>query len=255
MLPERAYLRRDRAESFGAIAASYDRYRPGYPTELIDDLVAGRPRTALDIGCGTGKAGRLLADRGVTVLGGEIDPLMADVARTHGLDVEVAGFEDWDPARRTFDLVVSGQAWHWVDPALAAPKVAALLAATGVFTAFWNWDEPDERSQAAIEAVYAAVGPELAAAVAPGADRRDNRPYLRDLEATGAFGSLQVRDYHWTRRHEIEEWIALLSTHSQHVLLGPERFAELAAGLRAALTAPVEVTGGTYAIIGREPRR
>ena len=30
---------RRRAESFGSVAAAYDRYRPSYPDALIDDLV------------------------------------------------------------------------------------------------------------------------------------------------------------------------------------------------------------------------
>ena len=36
--------------------------------------------------------------RGVPVLGIEIDERMADVARGHGVAVEVAAFETWDAA-------------------------------------------------------------------------------------------------------------------------------------------------------------
>src|SRR3954454_7614859 len=110
------HANRARAESFGAVAANYDRYRPGYPETLIDDLLALRPTDVLDIGCGTGKAARQLVARGLDVLGVEIDPEMAAVARAHGLAVEVVGFEQWEPAGRTFDLIVCGQAWHWIDP-------------------------------------------------------------------------------------------------------------------------------------------
>src|SRR5581483_6684340 len=113
----RPFRERDRAESFGSVARQYDRFRPSYPSELIDDLVALGPSDVLDVGCGTGKAGRLLADRGLDVLGVEIDPQMAEVARDHGLTVDVGSFEEWETAGRRFDLLVSGQAWHWVDPA------------------------------------------------------------------------------------------------------------------------------------------
>lgn len=48
-----------RALSFGVVAEAYERFRPGYPVELFDMVMAyaGHPvRTALEIGAGTGKA-------------------------------------------------------------------------------------------------------------------------------------------------------------------------------------------------------
>ncbi|MGW1675046.1 hypothetical protein [Streptomyces sp. NPDC002324] len=53
-----------RALSFGVVAEAYERFRPGYPVELFDMVMAyaGHPvRTALEIGAGTGKATRLFA--------------------------------------------------------------------------------------------------------------------------------------------------------------------------------------------------
>src|SRR5579875_1636628 len=118
------FVDRGRAESFGTVAANYDRFRPSYPPALIDDLVATGAHTVLDVGCGTGKAAVLLAARGLDVLGVEIDPKMAELARSHGVPVEVSSFEGWDAAGRMFDLLTCGQAWHWVDPARGVPKAA-----------------------------------------------------------------------------------------------------------------------------------
>jgi SAM-dependent methyltransferase len=95
--------------------------------ELVDALMADRPGRVLDVGCGTGKAARLFAARGCDVVGVEPDVRMASVAREHGLDVEVATFEEWDARGRVFDLVISGQAWHWVDPTIGAAKAATVL--------------------------------------------------------------------------------------------------------------------------------
>jgi hypothetical protein len=44
---------RDRAE-FGSAAERYDRYRPGHPSALIDELMSC-PTRALDVGRRTGK--------------------------------------------------------------------------------------------------------------------------------------------------------------------------------------------------------
>ena len=92
---------RDVAESFGSDAERYDRARPSYPGALVERIVAASPGPdVLDVGCGTGIAARLFQATGCGVLGVEPDARMADLARQSGVDVEVAKFEDWDPAGR-----------------------------------------------------------------------------------------------------------------------------------------------------------
>ncbi len=44
------------------------------------------------------------------MLGVEPDSRMADFARPSGVEVDVATFEAWDLAGRTFDAVIAGQA-------------------------------------------------------------------------------------------------------------------------------------------------
>src|SRR6266487_2050591 len=72
--------------SFGVMAEAYERFRPGYPVELVDVVMrnAGQPvRTALEIGAGTGKATRLFAQRGLTVTATEPDGDMLAELRKH----------------------------------------------------------------------------------------------------------------------------------------------------------------------------
>lgn len=68
------------------MAEAYERFRPGYPVELVDLVTAfaGRPvRTALEIGAGTGKATRLFAGQGVAVTATEPDDAMLAQLRAH----------------------------------------------------------------------------------------------------------------------------------------------------------------------------
>src|ERR687890_307786 len=112
------------AESFGNDAERYDRARPSYPAVLVERIVAESPGPdVLDVGCGTGIVARQLHAAGCRVL---------------GLDVEVATFEAWDPAGRTFDAAVAGQAWHWVDPVAGGAKAASVLRPGGLLALFWN---------------------------------------------------------------------------------------------------------------------
>ena len=118
---------RERAESFGSVAAAYDRFRPSYPDVLISDLVELGPDRVLDVACGTGKVAVPLVACGLSLLGVEADPKMAAIARTHGLIVEEAKFEEWDDQGRTFDLITCGQGWHWIDTRVGDEKAARLL--------------------------------------------------------------------------------------------------------------------------------
>jgi SAM-dependent methyltransferase len=138
------YSNRDRAEAFGAVASAYDRFRPSYPDALISDLAQLAPERALDVACGTGKVAVALLACGIAVLGVEIDPKMAAVARMHGLIVEEGAFETWDDDGRRFDLITCGQGWHWIDPELGNAKAARLLNPGGTLALFWNYDRLDD---------------------------------------------------------------------------------------------------------------
>src|SRR5271170_7009633 len=159
--PRESHQARQVAESFGTDAERYDRARPGYPDALVERIVAASPgRQVLDVGCGTGIAARQFQAAGCRVLGVEPDARMADFARQTGVEVEVATFEAWDSAGRTFDAVVAGQAWHWVDPVAGAAKAARVLRPGGRLAAFWHVFEPPQDVAEAVAAVYRRVVPE-----------------------------------------------------------------------------------------------
>ena len=229
---------RRRAESFGEAAEQYDRARPTYPAELIDCLLADSPQRVLDVGCGTGKAGRLFAARGCDVLGIEPDARMALVARGHGLSVEAATFEEWDPAGRSFDLVVSGQAWHWVDPTVGPLRAAAALRTGGRFAVFWNLGEHEAAVNQAFTDVYSGLGLDMRDSVALGTYRRDGGAgTVSELAASGAFSGTEVRRYFWDQRFSRDEWLDQLPTHSDHRILPPEKLEAVLRGVGAAIDA------------------
>ena len=152
---------RSRAESFGNVARLYDRARPTYPSELVDWLLSDDARRVLDVGCGTGIAGALFAARGCEVTGVDVDARMAAIAQTKGLDVEVASFEQWDDRGRRFELAISAQAWHWIDPRAGAAKAAAVLSDRGRIACFWNLGDPPAHVRERLAPVYDRLAPEL----------------------------------------------------------------------------------------------
>ena len=228
---------RDRAESFGSVAEQYDRLRPSYPAAFMDDLAALEPTHVLDVGSGTGKVARALIDRGLRVLAVEPDEAMAAVARGHGVQVELARFETWGPGGRTFDLLTSGHAWHWVDPVAGLAKAASVLRPGGTAALFWNYHALDAALLEAFDAVYAACAPELEVLGRDPTGTRDVDPFSGSEHFTAG----ETRTYRWPRELSAGEWVTMLATFSDHRRLGQARLQELQDALRRA----IDVSGGT----------
>jgi SAM-dependent methyltransferase len=243
---------RARAESFGGVAEQYDRYRPSYPDALIADLLALNPEWTLDVACGTGKVAVPLLACGLAVLGVEIDPQMAAVARRHGIIVELGAFETWDDRGRTFDLITCGQGWHWIDPEAGPKKAAQLLNSGGTLALFWNHGEVAGELKSALDAVYAKHAPQLNRDMRN--QKHEDDKFLDSLKATKLFASVRAEHYAWSTPLSADEWIARLATHSDHITLDEERRTSLLEAVHSAIDAHggfVELRGGTYTIFAK----
>jgi SAM-dependent methyltransferase len=230
------------AESFGTDAERYDRARPSYPEALVAAVIAASPGPdVLDVGIGTGIAARQFQAAGCRVLGVDPDARMADVARRGGLEVEVAKFEAWDPAGRTFDAVVAGQAWHWVDPVAGAAMAARALRPGGRLAVFWNAFQPPADVADAFAEVIGRVMPETqgfrrgmsgadaySALCAKAAD---------GIRQAGAFGSPEQWLFEWDQRYTRDEWLDQVPTSGYAVRLSEATLRELMADIGAVIDA------------------
>ncbi|GAA4573264.1 class I SAM-dependent methyltransferase [Planotetraspora kaengkrachanensis] len=250
MTSENLHLDRQRAGSFGSVADQYDRYRPACPDALIEDLVALRPEHVLDVACGTGKVAVPLTKRGLSVLGVEPDERMAELARDHGLQVEISPFETWDDAGRRFDLITCGSAWHWIDPDRGARKAAAVLRPGGVIARFWSYHLLEKPVLAAFDAVYGRLAPdaEVHGRIAEKSTEVD--PFAESAE----FSSVETRKYRWEATLSADEWVGLVATYSDHQRLGSERLAAVQRALREViedLGGVIRSHGETYVLFAR----
>jgi SAM-dependent methyltransferase len=175
---------------------------------------------------------------------------MAAFARGCGLDVEVATFEAWEPAGRTFDAIVSGTAWHWVDPVAAAAKAARVLRPAGVLAPFGHVYQLPPTVAEAVASAYRRVVPDSPMSLAgPSASTLDGYQalYARAAEGireAGGFGEPELWRYDWKRSYTRDELLDLLPTSGGLSVLSPDRVAPVLTAVRAA----VEELDGTVTL-------
>jgi SAM-dependent methyltransferase len=225
--------------AFGRVADLYDRARPSYPAVAIDSLVDFAQlwpgATVLEVGAGTGKATRLLADRGLLVTGLEPDPAMAAVARRNcaeypNVQIEQAAFEDW-PSPTPMQAVVSFQAWHWIEPKERYERAADALQYEGWLAAIWTFPEwATMPLRDALRAAYARAAPSLAPDFPMHPASRPTRlagDWASEIATCLRFTAAQVHEYPWSAEYSAAQYRDLLETHQDHILLAPAESARL----------------------------
>ncbi len=135
---ERAKRRHQRT-LFDGVAQLYDSCRLGYPSDIVEFMVAtasiGEGSAILEVGCGTGQLTEHLTHSGFNLTAIDIGPSMIAAARRRlggsAVSFQVTAFEDVAAAKASFDLIVSGTAFHWIDPEVKFLKSAQLLRPGG----------------------------------------------------------------------------------------------------------------------------
>jgi len=244
-------LRESLRRRFDEDAEGYDRARPGYPSAMVDDLVALaalRPGSrVLEIGCGTGQLSLPLVQRGLDLTAVELGAELAALARRRlaavrpgTAEVVQSAYEVWVPPAEPFDMVVAATSFHWIDPAVRVPRSVALLRPGGslavvstvhvaggddAFTAlqdcYLRWDpDVDEATRLLAPDEVPTASPEL-----------DEAPSLEPV---------RLRRYVWDQTYTSDEYVDLLLTYSGHRALRDD----LRTGLLDCIRRTVDARGG-----------
>ncbi len=211
---------------FDQAAAAYDEARPGYPPELIDQLVEAAQFPAgariLEIGCGTGQITVPLAERGYEIVAVELGVNLARIAARNLSSFPHARvvhslFEEWAPGEPLFDLVLSAQAFHWIDPDIGYPKIRRLLADHGylavVYNLFPGGTGPIYRD---LDAVYQNHFPHRDEQAAPQSLQSSVARTLASIRSSGLFSEPMIWDHAWIETYTTDRYMKLLDTFSDH---------------------------------------
>ena len=134
-------------ERFSDRVDDYVKYRPGYPTAVVEALARAHgfapPAAIADLGAGTGISSRLFLDAGYEVFAVEPNAPMRSAAERDGSRYpkfhSIAGSaEATTLASSSVDAVLAAQAFHWFDHAAAKSEMSRILRGPRLVVLLWN---------------------------------------------------------------------------------------------------------------------
>ena len=121
-----------------------------------------------------------------------------------------------------FDLVLSAQAFHWIDATYGCAKAARLLKPRGTIALVWHLDVSQNTDfRCATRPIYQRYIP------SDSSEQRDPLAkqvdvYRAKLELSPVFDSVESSRHQWQRLYRNDDYLRLLSTFSQVGALGTE---------------------------------
>lgn len=142
----------DPIERFSNRVANYVKYRPGYPTAMMDffrdRLGLTQSSIVADIGSGTGLSAKPFLENGNTVFGVEPNAAMREAAEEFLKDFSNFRSTDGTSSESTLsedsvDLIVAAQAFHWFEPETTRREFKRILKPGGYVALIWNERQTD----------------------------------------------------------------------------------------------------------------
>ena len=204
---------------FSNVAESYAQYRPDYPTEAIDAILAPlgdlSEKVAIDIGAGTGISARLLAERGINVIAIEPNVEMKQAAQAHPkVEWRDGVAEKTGLADGSVDLVTSFQAFHWFDPEPTLKELSRILKPGGWLAITWNQRDCSDRFTSAYHELL-----RIASNGHP-AQRRTSSEMVEPLRHYPYFTYPNCQSFPYQQKLDLTGMIALSDSYS-YVPAGP----------------------------------
>ncbi len=218
-----------RAGSFGAVAADYERYRPGPSPDAVRWLLPEGATRVVDLGAGTGALTRLLVGPVAEVVAVEPDARMREVlvAEVPGARAVEGKGESMPIDDGWADAVLASSSWHWVDPVPALHEVGRVLRPGGTLGAVWSGPDNDgpfltqaKQLLASQDATGDAQGESIRSLILGDVDRPMS---TLEIHPGTPFSEPEHEVFLWSQPLTADEIIGLLGTLSWVITMEPEQ--------------------------------
>ena len=219
--------------TFDTVASTYEKFRPGYVAGLyqavFDYILINESSKVVEVGIGGGQATLPILQTGCELTAIEYGAHFSDLCREKFKDypkfsVITSKFEDASLDDKSYDLVFSASAFHWVPEEIGYPKVFSMLKSGGVFARFANHPFRDKGNSSLSEEIdriykeyyytYHKRKQET-----PQEYTEAQAKYRAFIAEKYGFTDIQYALFQRTRTFTAQEYKTLLGTYSDHIAI------------------------------------
>ena len=219
--------------TFDTVAATYEKWRPGYSDELYEMLFEyislDQSSRVVEVGIGGGQATLPILKTGCHLTAVEYGEQFSKICEEKFKDYQnftviTNKFENTDFEHDTYDLVYSASAFHWVPEEVGYKKVYSMLKSGGVFARFANHpyrDKENPKLAAEIDKIYGLYYYKF-----HNKKQEELKEYTEEQAKQRAmiaekygFSDIRYALFYRKRIFSAKEYITLLGTYSDHIAI------------------------------------
>ena len=208
------------SEIFNKAAEYYDRFRPSYPQEIIEELISeaeiSKGSKLLEIGAGSGKATSQFAGKGFDILciepGEDLVRIGNERFKSDTIEFRLGRFEQIQLPEESFDLVFAAQSFHWIPQPSGFEKCADILKPQGSLGILYNMylaeDNEQDRELLSLSNKHGGFADFVTA------EQIDARikTICYDIENSKRFTAPKVFKKHWIKEYTADEYYDFVLT-------------------------------------------
>lgn len=219
--------------AFDTVAATYEKFRPGYPDDLykmlFDYITIDKSSHAVEVGIGGGQATLPILKTGCNLTAVEYGENLSRLCEKKFEDYDnfsvITGkFEDVSLPDSRYNLVYSASAFHWVPEDIGYSKVYDILKPGGAFARFANHPYRDKSNpvlSTEIDKLYSKYYCTYYNKEFKAETEYSEEQAVHRAQIAGKYGFTDIRHamFYRTRTFSAKEYIELLGTYSDHIAM------------------------------------
>lgn len=216
------------SEMFDKAAEYYDKFRPGYPVEIVEAMVLNtklcKDSKTLEIGAGSGKATEHFNNFGFSIRC--IDPgenLVRNgnikFSNNANISFECSRFEDLVEDYEKYDVIFAAQSFHWIPQPIGYKKCAEMLKDNGYLALIWNmyitYDNEEDNHLLELSRKYGGFADFV------NEEQCSNRIHsiIQDIENSGLFEKPNIHKHLWEQEYTAEDYYGFVLTGNRFIQL------------------------------------